>query len=1006
MVKNDPYRDFQLDARILRVGKSIWDRMRGEVPGVFDKDYWQGRILEWAMDDPQFKVDLFRFIDVLPMLETPEQISRHIREYLIQKGRPLPPALHVALKVASGGIAVGMAAKTIRDNVAELARRFIVGNRPEEALSPLKRLHREGIAFTVDLVGEATISEVEADVYQQRYLELIDTISSAVERWRRDEVIDRNHLGPIPRANVSLKVSSLDSQLDSSDLNGCVGRLKKRVLPILLRAKEKNVFIHFDLEQWDLHEITYTLFEEVLNDSRLRSWPHIGIVVQAYLKEAERDLDRLYLLARSRRTPIVVRLVKGAYWDYERVRSKQFGYPFPLFTDKAATDANFEKLTARLFERIEYLHPAIGSHNLRSLVHAVVLAQEMKIPKEAYEIQMLYGMAEPERTIFRSMGHRVRVYAPVGELLPGIAYLVRRLLENTSNSSFLRLSYHEGENLHVLLARPRPRESKRGSSEREAVPFRNAPRLDFVRGESRDLFAKAVEQVRGALPIRVPIGVGGEECFSDEPLHRVSPSDKGLEAVTVSLATREQAERAVGIAAERWPQWRRCPIEERAELLQKLSDRLEADRFYLAALQTYEVGKPWREADADVVEAIDFCRYYAGRALIELQPSFLPGPPGERNLLLYEGRGPTVVIAPWNFPLAILCGMTTAALVAGNTVLMKPAEQSSASAYELYRRMIEVGFSPEVVQFLPGIGEEIGDYLVQHPEIAQIAFTGSKEVGLSIIRRCCEGLSPTPLSSPPKGESSPLPHSHIKHVICEMGGKNAIIIDDDADLDEAVKGVVQSAFGYAGQKCSASSRVIVVGSIYRTFRKRLIEACRSLTIAPAHRPECRLGPVIDQEAYDRLQGIVDDPGGGAELLFKGEAPLGGFYLAPVIFEVSDSKHRLMQEELFGPILTLMRVENFRDAIKVANATEFALTGGVYSRTPSHLEEAQREFRVGNLYLNRGCTGAVVSRQPFGGFAMSGKGTKAGGPGYLLQFVHPRVVTENTTRHGFTPEVDI
>lgn len=987
----------RIDAETLKLGEDLWNRMQGEIPGLFNKDYWQGRLLEWVMKDPGFKVDLFRFVDVLPVLQTTEQVAEHIRTYLLKEGRELPGLINVALKAASRGIMASFAARVIKKNVTEMAERFIVGQDAKDALSTLQKLYKEGIAFTVDLLGEATTGDTEADAYQARYLSLIDILSDEVSQWSPDPIIDNNHLGLIPRTNISLKISALDSQLDPVDPSGSVHRLKERALPIFLRAKEKNVFINVDLEQWALHEITYNLFEEILSHPDLRTWPHVGIVVQAYLKSARRDLERLRALAHSRGAPITVRLVKGAYWDYEVVHAQQHGYSCPVFTDKATTDANYEQLSSMLLEHIEDLHPAFGSHNLRSLVHGIVLAREMKIPQNAYEIQMLYGMAEPERRVLRAMGHRVRVYAPIGELLPGMAYLVRRLLENTSNSGFLRLSYQEGIDIQTLLARPKPRSIEATAHDDSSMkpgrldtPFENCPYLDFTDDNVRKAFADAVDEMAASLPLKVPVVVAGKERFSGQILERYDPSEPGRLVATVTLATKEDADTAVTAAWQAWPSWRDRSLEERAMFLEKLADRLQADQFQLAALQTFEVAKPWREADADVAEAIDFCRYYARQALIELGPRQQGNIPGEDNLFFYEGRGPAVVIAPWNFPLAILCGMTTATLVAGNTVLMKPAEQSSAIAYALYQRMMAAGFPSDVVQFLPGIGEEVGNYLIEHPQIAQIAFTGSKKVGLSIMEKAAK---------PQPGQPQ------VKRVVCEMGGKNAIIVDDDADLDEAVVGVMKSAFGYAGQKCSACSRVIVVGTAYEPFVMRLVEACRSLVIAPAHTPTCRLGPVIDEEAYNRLRAVINNPGEGAFPLYIGEAPAGGFYVAPAIFAVQDPTHRLMQEELFGPILAMMHVENFDAALRVAVSTEFALTGAVYSRNPEHLEEAKRRFRVGNLYLNRPCTGALVHRQPFGGFGMSGIGTKAGGPGYLLHFADPRCVSENTMRRGFTPDVE-
>jgi RHH-type proline utilization regulon transcriptional repressor/proline dehydrogenase/delta 1-pyrroline-5-carboxylate dehydrogenase len=458
----------------------------------------------------------------------------------------------------------------------------------------------------------------------------------------------------------------------------------------------------------------------------------------------------------------------------------------------------------------------------------------------------------------------------------------------------------------------------------------------------------------------------------------------------VALATGSDAEEAIQIAASAWPAWRDRPVPERSVLLERLAARLEAHRFELAAMQCFEVGKPWREADADVAEAVDFCRFYARQAITELGPRPLDDLAGEDNVMWYEGRGPAVIIAPWNFPLAILTGMATAAAVAGNTIILKPAGQSSAIGYGLYQHMIAAGFDPQVVQFVPGAGREIGSLLVEHPQVAQIAFTGSKEVGLSIIERAARV---------PPGQPQ------VKRVVCEMGGKNAIIVDDDADLDEAVTGIVKSAFGFAGQKCSACSRVIVVRTAYEPFVARFLEACRSIHIAPGHDPACQLNPVIDRAACDKLRSVIAHPDAGATPLFVGKVLDGGYYVPPAVFRVDDVNHRFMQEEFFGPIVTLMHADSFERAIELANQCEFKLTGAVFSRSPQHLEMARRSFRVGNLYLNRGSTGAMVYRHPFGGFGMSGIGTKAGGPGYLLHFADPRSVSENTMRRGMTPELD-
>jgi RHH-type proline utilization regulon transcriptional repressor/proline dehydrogenase/delta 1-pyrroline-5-carboxylate dehydrogenase len=486
--------------------------------------------------------------------------------------------------------------------------------------------------------------------------------------------------------------------------------------------------------------------------------------------------------------------------------------------------------------------------------------------------------------------------------------------------------------------------------------------------------------------------ISGQRIFTDQWIESINPSHKSRVVARCAGASAEHAGKAVAAAKTAFAAWRDVPAEDRADLLDRVADILGRDRFELAAVEIAECAKPWREAHADVAEAIDFCRYYAW----QMRQLALPAGadvPGELNHWEYESRGPALVIAPWNFPLAILCGMAAAAVVAGNPVVLKPAEQSPLIAFHLARAYEEAGAPPGVVNYLPGVGEEIGPVLVEHPDIAMIAFTGSRGVGLSINH----------LASRPRDNQD-----HVKRIIVEMGGKNAVIIDEDADLDEAVAGVVASAFGYSGQKCSACSRAVVLPGVRDAFLARLIDAAASLKIAPAEDPGCRIGPVIDAEAHRRILAAVERGKRDARLAFAGDAgPLAeeGFYIAPHVFAQVPPSSPLATEEIFGPLLSIISARDFDDALSIANGVQYALTGGLFSRSPANIARARREFRVGNLYINRQITGALVGRQPFGGFKLSGAGTQAGGPDYLRHFLMPRCITENTLRHGFAADAE-
>ncbi|MCA8999351.1 MAG: L-glutamate gamma-semialdehyde dehydrogenase [Planctomycetaceae bacterium] len=522
--------------------------------------------------------------------------------------------------------------------------------------------------------------------------------------------------------------------------------------------------------------------------------------------------------------------------------------------------------------------------------------------------------------------------------------------------------------------------------------FENEPHTDFSRGEARDDMKQALQNVRDQFGIDVPLVINGKAVDTRAHLTSRNPSRKLETLGTVASANADQAAQAIDAAHRAFAQWRKVSVSHRAEYIELIAAEMRNRRFELAAWMVFECGKPWKEADADVAEAIDFCVYYA-MCMRELQKTLEMNYPGEQNSYFYRPRGVTAVIAPWNFPLAILTGMTVAALATGNTVVMKPAEQASIIASKLMDIGRDAGLPHGVLNFLPGTGEDVGQALVRHRDVKIIAFTGSQKVGLMINRQAAQT------------EENQLA---VKKVIAEMGGKNAIIVDEDADLDDAVSGVLKSAFGYAGQKCSACSRVIVMNPIYDTFVERFAAACESLRIGPAEDPGIDFGPVIDEEAFKRINDYLAVGNEECEPLVAGDAgslAKEGYFIGPHVFTNVEQDSRIAQDEIFGPVLAVMKARDLDDAFLLANRTRYALTGGFYSRSPKNLHRAREEFFVGNLYLNRNITGALVQRQPFGGYRMSGIGTKAGGPDYLLQYLLPVTVTENTMRRGFAPNSD-
>ncbi|MEX0818346.1 MAG: L-glutamate gamma-semialdehyde dehydrogenase [Pirellulaceae bacterium] len=998
-----------IEHRTQELGHLLFDHLDEEQPSMLQRRWWDERLMDWAMRDEGLKVQLFRFVDVLPMLRTNETVVAHLNEYLDQVRTHLPAAVRTALGIGRrSSLTRAAIARLARLSAMDLARRFIAGTNVNEVVAAAHRERRERRGFTLDILGEAVTSDMEAEGFFNAYVNLIEGVAPEVNRWPIESSIDRSVLGEVPRMNLSIKLSALDSQFDAIDPEGALSRAGERLRELLRVAKRHNAFINVDMESYEKKDLTLWIFKEVLQEEEFRDLGDVGIVIQCYLPDAAADLQDLVDWVKQRGRPVWVRLVKGAYWDYETVHAKADGWPIPVYQQKWQSDASFERATRFVMEHHEYLRPALGTHNVRSIAHGLATAEHLGIAKNAFEVQMLYGMADGEKQALVELGHRLRIYMPYGELIPGMAYLVRRLLENTSNDSFLRAGFGEQVDRDELLRNPLA-DQHDGSPEKEedtmtnAAPdaadtrsrfeatFKNQPPVDFADETNRAAMRQALQKVMTELGRDYSLVIGDRQVTTEETLESVDPSFLDRVVGSISLASKAHVDEAVSAAKEALASWRGLGAEGRAKIIRRAAQLMRDQFFELAALEVYECGKGWREATNDVCEAIDFCEYYSSCAIALDQPMGADVP-GEENRFSYLPRGVTAVIAPWNFPLAILTGMTTAALTTGNTVIMKPAEQSSIIGARFMEILQQAGSPPGVANFLPGKGEVAGAALVEHPEVALIVFTGSREVGLAINRRAAE------VSAEGIG--------HVKRVIAEMGGKNAIIVDSDADLDEAVMGTVKSAFGYQGQKCSACSRVIVLADVYDAFVRRLVEATRSLEVGPAEYPSTSVGPLIDPAALAKVhEYIAIGRREGQEELAVEVAELAeqGNFVGPHIFTNVSPDSRIAQEEVFGPVLAVIRAENLDEAFRIANSTEYALTGGFYSRSPANLERARREMIVGNLYLNRNITGAIVGRQPFGGLKMSGIGSKAGGPDYLLQFVLPRTITENTMRRGFAPD---
>ncbi|HPM23889.1 MAG TPA: proline dehydrogenase family protein [Phycisphaerae bacterium] len=1021
------------------LGHEMFARMRSNNPRCYHFAWWQERMLQICMQDEWFKVQAFRFIDVLPMMQTDVDVARHLKEYFVlpehvrhgsnghEQHRPRDdadaalreleavPATHALTQWVSrlmnfrrlDSLTARLFALVARKSSALMAGSFIAGSNITEAERAIRKLRDRKLAFTIDVLGEAALSASEAETYQQTYLDLIDQLPRRAATWSPVPLVDEADGQPVPRVNVSVKLTSLYPGFDPIAPDAAKARAKELLRPLFRKAMQGGAHLHLDMEHYAIKDLTLDVYEELLLEPEFRDYPHFGIVIQAYLRDGDKDADRVIEFARRRGTPFWVRLVKGAYWDSETVWAAQRHWPVPVWWQKWESDACYERMTQKLLANYQHTRCAFASHNIRSLAHAMAVRQLLEVPGWAFELQMLYGMGDPIKAAGVGLGQRCRIYTPYGNMLAGMAYLIRRLLENTANESFLRQSASDDADEDALLEDPvaigrrtpppsRPVVVRYEFEEPIMDPFENTPNADFTSETSRQRMQAGLAQVRAELGREYPLMIGDQPVTTGQWFESHNPARPKEVVGRIAQANDEMVNRAVTAAAAAQRAWRLVPAADRAEHVTRIGQQLEARRFELAALMAIECGKTWREADADVSEAIDYCTYYAREMVRIAEHPRRRDIEGETNEYFYAPRGVVAVISPWNFPLALLANMTAAAVVTGNAVVMKPASAAATVAARFMEACTAAGLPAGVVNYLPGPGVTVGEALVRHPGVAIVAFTGSRAVGCRINQ----------LAS-----AAPTARPGLKRVIAEMGGKNAVIVDANADLDEAIKGIIASAFSYAGQKCSAASRVIVLDALHDRLMERLIEAARSKGVGPAEEPTTAIPPVIDARAREAILKYIEIGRQEATCVLAVDTQrlvqeTGGYYVGPHIFDDVPPTARIAREEIFGPVLCVLRARDFDDAIRIFNDSDYALTGGVFSRSPANLERARAECECGNLYINRPITGSRVDLQPYGGFKLSGIGSKFGGPDYLIQYCEPRTVTENTLRRGFAPSEEV
>jgi RHH-type proline utilization regulon transcriptional repressor/proline dehydrogenase/delta 1-pyrroline-5-carboxylate dehydrogenase len=863
-----------------------------------------------------------------------------------------------------------------------MGRQFVLGRTIGEALDNGRRYREEGYTYSFDMLGEAAMTQSDAERYFSAYRNAIDAVS-------KDEF-----KGKGPAMGVSIKLSALHPRYERAQEKRVHRELVQTVLDLVRFARERKVALTIDAEEMDRLEISLEIFETVFTDPACRGWGNFGMVIQAYSKRALPALCWLTQLGQENNCEIPVRLVKGAYWDTEIKHCQQLGLAgYPVFTRKEATDTSYLACLRFLMSEQSRggIYPQLASHNAHTVASVIYMAKQSK---RHFEFQRLHGMGDAlYNGILKHHNVPVRIYAPVGAHKDLLPYLVRRLLENGANSSFVHRLVDAATPVEDLVQHPVATLEKHKTLANPLIPLPKdifGPSRKNSKGVSlavlTDFNSLNIElrkfdtTVWTAAPI-----INGEFRKEGEALTVRSPHNLSQQVGQAHWASAEQARLALDTADRGFKCWNETAAEKRAQCLERFADLMERHLAELMAICCREAGKTLQDGIDEVREAVDFCRFYANQAREKFAKATpLPGPTGESNELYLEGRGVFLCISPWNFPLAIFTGQVMAALAAGNSVVAKPAEQTSLIATRAVELMLEAGFPPSAIQLLPGDGVTIGEVVIPDERCVGVAFTGSSATAHIIHRQLAsrKGIIP--------------------QLIAETGGQNAMIVDSTALPEQVIQDVVQSAFASAGQRCSALRVLYLQRDVADRMEEVLAGAMAELHVGdPAHH-STDVGPVIDAEALELLEAHTEELRSRFRLIAKAPMPADasrGHFIAPVAYEI-DRMGDLKQEN-FGPVLHVVRydAEKLDDVIEEINQAGFGLTLGIHSRSEYTAEYIERRVKVGNTYVNRNQIGAVVGVQPFGGRGLSGTGPKAGGPNYIVRFATERTRTINTTAVG-------
>lgn len=870
--------------------------------------------------------------------------------------------------------------KAIAHAMKILGKQFVMGRNIQEAINRAKELEKKGYLYSYDMLGEGAKTAEDAEAYFVAYQKAIEALAIAA---KSDQVVNN--------PGISVKLSALFPRYEFSQQHQAIPAVSDKLLRLALQAKAANISLTVDAEEANRLDLSLDILQNVFANAGLNGWEGFGLALQSYQKRAWFVIDWLVSLSQKYHRRWMVRLIKGAYWDSEIKMSQELGLEgYPVFSRKMNTDVSFLSCAQKILKFPKEIYPMFATHN----AHSVASILEMAKDRKDYEFQCLHGMGQAlyDQIVGKNNFNRpCRIYAPVGSHEDLLPYLVRRLLENGANTSFVNRIIDESQPIEMIISDPVAQVKSLKSISHPNIPLpinifgnsrKNSKGIDLTNRKTLAILQSEMHEFSK----KTWEAAATHRIQSQANSHPVTnPMDHSKVIGNVFEATEAEIKLAIEKAHAAAFVWDQTPVKIRASYLEKAADLFEQHMTELMTIVVKEAGKSMPDAVSEIREAVDFCRYYALQAKNHFsKPVLLPGPTGEQNQIEYRGRGPIVCISPWNFPLAIFTGQITAALVAGNSVIAKPANQTPLIAAKAVELLHEAGIPKEVLQLLPSQGRMIGEHLLKDHRVKGVVFTGSTETAQIINRILMER----------GGEIVPL--------IAETGGQNAMIVDSSALPEQVVTDVLSSAFNSAGQRCSALRVLFVQDDIADKIIKMLKGAMAELVIGDPSLLNTDVGPAIDPAAKKTLEAHIEKMLQNGKLIFRVPVPKQfekGSFVTPCAFEIDSIK--ILDREVFGPVLHVIRYQssNLDQVINDINNTQYGLTLGIHSRIAETVNYIQQRIRVGNCYVNRNIIGAVVGVQPFGGEGLSGTGPKAGGSQYLYRLTTERTLSINTTAAG-------